>query len=72
MSDYTTMELTDSTYTVSNQKYDDWLTNELMEFVWDTDDESSAVHNIGVIIKIYERRKSVWQVFKQFIKKLFL
>jgi len=56
------------TSTVSNQKYEDWLTNEIIEFVRNTPLETDAVENLKRIIERYERSKTSWQLFKQFLK----
>ena len=70
MNDYANMELTDSTSTMSNNKYKDWLTNEIMEFVRGAKNDEEAESNLKIIMEYYERRKLAWQLFKQFLKKL--
>jgi len=59
-----------ATSTISNKKYDDWLINELIEYVRNAPLEIDAVHNIPLIIKEYERRKTSWRRFKDFIINL--
>lgn len=62
-------EMTTSTSTISTSKYGDWLTDEIMEFVRGANTESDALHNLKIIMRQYEKRKTAWQCFKQFIKK---
>lgn len=53
-----------TTYSPTPQDYDDWLTNELIDWVRNVPLESDAVSNIPRIMSEYERRKTFWQKIK--------
>ncbi len=52
------------TFSSKKPKYDDWLTEEIIEWVWKIRNEKSAVFNLDKIMIQYEKRKSFKQKFK--------
>lgn len=65
MSNY---EVTSSTYSVYPDKYDDTIVQDFIDHVRNAPLESDAVHNIPVILRRYDRLKTM----KQRLLSLFL
>ena len=45
-------------YTTTGNKYRrDWLTGEMLDFVWKAKNRTDAIHNLNAIMREYEKRK---------------
>jgi hypothetical protein len=57
------------TATVSTSKFDDWIIDDFVEFVFKAKLESDAVKNTKRILEQYEKRLTAWQLIKLLLNK---
>lgn len=58
------LQVTSSTVSVNPPKYEERVVNDLIKWVRDAPLESDAVHNIPVILKQYDRQKTLGERLK--------